>query len=55
MSREKSWEVRQINGRTVWETNRNGEQLTLNHSPDVFVLKRILARLVSYIVPEWLL
>lgn len=55
MSHEKSWEVRRIDGRTVWETNRNGEQLTVNDSPDVFVLKRMLAKLVSYIVPEWLL
>jgi len=55
MSHEKSWEVRQIDGRTVWQTNRDGEQLTVRHSPDVFILKRILAKLVSYIVPEWLL
>jgi phosphatidylserine/phosphatidylglycerophosphate/cardiolipin synthase-like enzyme len=55
MSHEKSWEVRRIDGRTVWETNRNGEQVILNHAPDVFILKRVLAKIVSYIVPEWLL
>jgi phosphatidylserine/phosphatidylglycerophosphate/cardiolipin synthase-like enzyme len=55
MSHQKSWEVRHIDGRTQWETNRDGEQVTVHHSPDVFILKRVLARLVSYIVPEWLL
>jgi phosphatidylserine/phosphatidylglycerophosphate/cardiolipin synthase-like enzyme len=55
MSHEKSWEVRRIDGRTVWETNRSGEQVIVNHAPDVFILKRVLAKLVSYIVPEWLL
>ena len=55
MSHEKSWEVRRIDGRTVWETKRNGEQVIVKHSPDAFILKRVLARLVSYIVPEWLL
>jgi putative cardiolipin synthase len=55
MSREKSWKVRRIDGRTVWEASRNGETVTVGHSPDVFILKRVLARLVSYIVPEWLL
>ncbi len=55
MSHQKSWEVRHIDGRTQWETNRDGEQVTVHHAPDVFILKRVLARLVSYIVPEWLL
>jgi phosphatidylserine/phosphatidylglycerophosphate/cardiolipin synthase-like enzyme len=55
MSHEKSWQVRRIDGRTVWETRRNGEQVIVRHSPDVFILKRVLARLVSFIVPEWLL
>jgi phosphatidylserine/phosphatidylglycerophosphate/cardiolipin synthase-like enzyme len=55
MSHEKSWEVRRKNGRTVWETARDGEKVTVDHSPDVFVLKRVLAKLVSHIVPEWLL
>jgi phosphatidylserine/phosphatidylglycerophosphate/cardiolipin synthase-like enzyme len=55
MSDGKSWKVRRIDGRTVWESSRDGETVTVNHSPDVFILKRILARVVSYIVPEWLL
>ena len=55
MSHEKSWEVRRTDGRATWETRRNGKQLTVHHSPDVFILKRVLAKLVSYIVPEWLL
>jgi phosphatidylserine/phosphatidylglycerophosphate/cardiolipin synthase-like enzyme len=55
MSPGKSWEVRRVEGRTVWETERDGEKVTVGHSPDVFVLKRILAKLVSYVVPEWLL
>ncbi len=55
MSHEKSWEVRRIDGKTVWETKRDGEQVIVKHAPDVFILKRVLARLVSFIVPEWLL
>lgn len=55
MSGEKSWKVRRVDGRTVWEASRDGETVTVKHSPDVFILKRILARMVSYIVPEWLL
>lgn len=55
MSHEKSWEVRRMKGRTTWETVRDGGKVTVGHSPDVFVLKRVLAKLVSYIVPEWLL
>jgi putative cardiolipin synthase len=55
MSVENSWQVRHVDDRTVWETNRDGQQITVSHSPDVSLFKRVLATLVSYIVPEWLL